>query len=90
MGSHEMHFPLGHHLPLGSLTTAPVLGVWEGLGEFGASCTPQRTLPSAFPLLHIKAEPPVLPWLLHAASCSSSINTTGKSISFTALIDVLL
>lgn len=22
MGSHEMHFPLGHHLPLGNLTAA--------------------------------------------------------------------
>lgn len=35
MGSHEMHFPLGHFLPLGSLSAAPVLGVWEGLGGFG-------------------------------------------------------
>lgn len=48
MGSHEMHFPLDHLLPLGSLTTAPVLRVWEGLGEFGAGCAPQSTLPSVW------------------------------------------
>lgn len=48
MGSHEMHFPLGHFLPLGSLSAAPVLGVWEGLAELGAGCTPQSTLPSAW------------------------------------------
>lgn len=33
MGSHEMHFPWSHHLPLGGLTTAPVLGVWESLEQ---------------------------------------------------------
>lgn len=44
----------------------------------------------SFPILDIRAEPPALPWLLHAATRSSSINTTGKSINFTALIDVLL
>lgn len=44
----------------------------------------------SFPVLDIRAEPPALPWLLHTATRSSSINTTGKSINFTALIDVLL
>lgn len=74
-----------------------VMGQFAGVGGSqivlggGAGSTPEeaRWLLS-FPLLEIRAEPPELPWLLHAASCSSSINTTGKSINFTTLIDVLL